>query len=236
MAARPEFNFQRTPVTLILMGVAVALELAFQLQPDLRVDFYNDWLGLLPRMWSGEPWRPFTSSLMHGGFIHAAFNVYWLAVFGQTLEIRFGSWRTLGLIVLLAYVSMLPEYVIGSYHRQQPIMIVGLSGVIYCLFGVVLVGRRWEPRFHMVCDEQTVQLLIGWFFLCIVLTHLGAMSVANIAHGAGFLFGVLYGLAIFDARRRAWWLVLAMLLTSIVLSTLIACPGHAGYEQTRLFR
>ena len=88
----------------------------------------------------------------------------------------------------------------------------------------------------MVCDEQTVQLLIGWFFLCILLTHFGVMLVANIAHGAGFLFGVLYGLAIFDAPRRRWWLPLAIVLTTIVLSTLIACPGHMGYEQTRLFR
>jgi GlpG protein len=236
MIALPELSFRRTPVTLVLMGVAVALELACTIRPEMRVDFYNRWLGILPYIWSGQLWRPFTSSLMHGDPIHAAFNVYWLAVFGHALEIRFGSGRLLGLIVLLAYVSMMPEYVIGSYRRREPVMLVGLSGVIYGLFGILLVGRRWERALGAVCDDQTVKLLIGWFLLCIVLTYLEIMPVANIAHGAGFLFGVVYGLAIFDARRRVGWLALSVVMSAVVLSTLIACPGHAGYEQVRWLR
>ena len=236
MVSLPELNFQRTPVTLIVMGVAVALELSFTIQPDARIESYNKWLGILPYIWAGQVWRPFTSALMHGGLLHAAFNVYWLAVFGQALETRFGSWRMLGLIVLLAYMSMMPEYVIGSYHRQRPVMIVGLSGVVYGLFGILVVGRRWRSELRMVCDDTTTKILIGWFFLCIVLTQIGFMNVANIAHGAGFLFGVLYGLVTFDTERRRWWLALSVLLTVLVLSTLITCPGHLGYEQMRLFR
>ncbi|MCX7425857.1 MAG: rhomboid family intramembrane serine protease [Planctomycetia bacterium] len=236
MIALPELSFRRTPVTLVLMGVAVALELAFTVRPEMRVDFYYKWLGILPCIWAGQLWRPFTSSLMHADPIHAAFNVYWLAIFGQTLEIRFGSYRVLGLIVLVSYVSMMPEYVIGGYHRRELVPIVGLSGVIYGLFGVLLVGRRWESPLGAVCDDQTVKLLIGWFFLCIALTYLEILPVANIAHGAGFLFGVVYGLAIFDARRRVGWLALSALMTVVVLSTLIACPGHPGYEQMRWYR
>jgi len=59
------------------------------------------------------------------------------------------------------------------------------------------------------------------------------MRVANIAHGAGFGFGVLYGLAIFDARRRRQWVVISALASAVVLSTLIACPGHRGYEHAK---
>lgn len=232
----PELDFQRTPVTLALMGIAAALELTFTIQPDARVDFYNNWLGILPYVWAGQPWRPLTSALMHGNLIHAAFNIYWLAVFGQALETRFGPWRTLAIVVLLAYASMMPEYVIGSYHRRRPVMIVGLSGVVYGLFGVVLIGRRWHNELRAVCDDPTVQILIGWFFLCIVLTQVGLMRVANIAHAAGFVFGMLYGLAIFDARRRAVWLAVAIPLSALVLATLVACPGHYGYEQMRLLR
>jgi hypothetical protein len=75
--------------------------------------------------------------------------------------------------------------------------------------------------------------MIGWFFLCIALTYLNIMSVANIAHGAGFGFGVVYGLAIFDTRHRTRWSIVAVLASLIVLSTLITCPGHWGYERAK---
>jgi len=233
MIALPEINFQRTPATLILAAVAVALEAVSLVNPELRLSYYNNYLGILPRIWAGELWRPFTSTLMHGGLLHAGFNVYWLILFGTALEGRIGPYRMLGLYVLLGYVSMMPEYVIGSYWREQPVMIVGLSGVVYGLFGILLIGRRWRPEFNAVCDQQTVQILVGWFFLSIVLTHLGVLNVANIAHAGGFGFGMLYGLAAFDRRRRWQWSALAIAASLLVLATLVACPGHRGYEHVK---
>jgi len=240
MLPTPQINFQRTPVTLIVAALVVALEVVCTLDefqhgdgPGRRLMYYNEYLGLLPSIWAGQLWRPFTSSLMHAGLLHAAFNVYWLLIFGPTLENRFGSYRTLGLVVLLGYVSMMPEYVIGSYHREQPIMIVGLSGIVYGLFGVLWIGRRWRPELEAVCSDETSKLLLGWFFLCILLTHFRVLMVANIAHGAGFIFGVLYGLVAFDARRRLRWAVPAGVASLLVLATLVVCPGHFGYEHVK---
>lgn len=236
MQVRPEINFQRTPVILIVAAVAVALELVCTIDETRRVAYYNDYLGLLPCIWTGQLWRPFTTSLLHANPLHAAFNIYWLLIFGPALEHRFGSYRMLGLIVLLGYVSMLPEYIIGSYHRDKPIMIVGLSGIVYGLFGMVWIGRRWRSEFRDICDDMTVNLLVAWFFLCIVLTYTEVMNVANIAHGAGAGFGVLYGLAAFHPRYRLQWTLAAVAATCLVLATLIGCPGHRGYENIKAFR
>ena len=237
---KPEINFQRTPVTLIVAAIVVALEVVCTLDElpgapggSRRFAYYNDYLGILPRLWAGELWRPFTSTLMHGGLIHAAFNVYWLMIFGPPLENRFGSYRFCGLIVLLGYASMMPEYVIGSYRRVNPIMIVGLSGVVYGLFGVVFVGRRRHAYLRAVCDDATVKLLLGWFFLCILLTYAGLMPVANIAHGAGFVFGVLYGMAVFDVANRLRWTLASVAATLLVAATLVVCPGHNAYEHIK---
>jgi membrane associated rhomboid family serine protease len=236
MPPLPELYFKRTPVTLIIMAVAVALEVVCTIDPDRREYFYDDLrLGMLSLIWAGELWRPLTSSLLHSGLIHAAFNMYWLAVFGGVLERRFGSYRFLGLIVLLAYVSAMPEFLYDNYNQpvDQQIGGVGFSGVGYGLFGMLWVGRRWRGELREVCDEGTVRLFIGWFFLCIVLTYLNMMPVANIAHGTGCLFGVLYGLAVFTPRHRRRWIALAVVASGLVLSTLIAFPGHRGYEHIR---
>ena len=236
MLVLPEINFRRTPVTLIVMAVAVALELACSLDDfqggGRRLACYNDYLGILPRIWAGQLWRPFTSTLMHGDLLHVGFNVYCLLIFGTALENHFGSYRTLGLVVLLGYVSMMPEYVIGSFGREEPIMIVGLSGTVYGMFGMLYIGRRWRPEFEAVCSPLTVLILVFWFFLCIVLTHTGDMRVANIAHCGGFMFGLLYGEAAFSRHRRRWT-SLAVMASLLVLSTLVACPGHSGYEHVK---
>jgi len=238
MPATPRLDFDRAPVTTLLAAVAASIEAACLLSElpgdsDLRIDLYNNALGILPRLWTGELWRPFTSSLMHGGLIHAAFNIYWLLVFGPVLEERFGSWRFAGTVVLLGYLSMMPEYVIGSYDLAEPIMIVGLSGLVYGLFGLLWMGRRWNPEFHDACDEQTAQVLLVWFFLCIGLTYARILNVANIAHGAGFGFGVLYAAAIWSPRHAERWRVAAVAASLVVLATLVACPGHNGYEHVR---
>ena len=186
-------------------------------------------------IWAGELWRPFATTLLHGGLLHVAFNAYWLVIFGRVLEPRFGSPRFLGLIVLLSYVSTLPQFIVTNFRTpiDQQIGCVGLSGVVYGLFGMLWIGRRWRPELRQVCDDATVKLFVGWFFACIVLTHFEIMPVANIAHGTGCLFGVLYGLVAFHPHHRMRWIILAAVASAPVLSTLIGFPGHRGYEHIR---
>jgi len=236
MLPLPEIKFKRTPVTLIITAVALALEVVCTLDPARRDYYANDLkLGMLSLIWEGELWRPFTSSLLHANFVHAAFNMYWLVVFGSVLEGRFGSWRFLGVIVLLCYVSAMPEFIVDNYNQpvDQQIGGVGFSGVGYGLFGLLWIGRRWRPEFREVCNDSTVRVFIGWFFVCIILTRLEIMPVANIAHGTGCLFGALYGLAALKPHRRRRWIVLAVVASAAVLSTLIGFPGHRGYEHIR---
>jgi len=236
MLRLPQVSFQRTPVTLSIAAVAAALEAVSTIVPDRRYYYLMDLkLGMLSTIWNGELWRPFTSTLLHVNLIHLLFNCFCLVTFGWVLEPRFGSARFLGLFVLLAYVSALPDFVITNFNTpiDAQISSVGLSGVIYGLFGMLWVGRRWHPEFEAACNADTVRLLIAWFFLCIALTALEILHVANIAHGAGLVFGVLYGLTIFDVRRRLRWGLLAGLATALVLATLIAVPGHNGYEHAR---
>ena len=81
-----------------------------------------------------------------------------------------------------------------------------------------------------ICNPTTVQLLIGWFFLCILLTMMKVWNVANTAHGAGFIFGYLLGQSIFTIRRRALWRAATVVAAVAMLGTLLWCPWHAGFQ------
>ena len=110
----PQLNFEKTPVTMLLMAVMAALEIMGMLDPGSRDRFYNDWMGLLPKIWIGEIWRPFTTTLLHGGLLHAFFNLYILALFGATIEHWIGPFRFLGLVVFLAFMSSLPQFLVSN--------------------------------------------------------------------------------------------------------------------------
>ena len=167
----PQIDFQRTPVTLMVTAIAAAIEIASLLKPELRNELYVYYrLGMLSPVWSGELWRPLTGCFLHGGLIHAVFNIYWMLIFASAVEVRFGSYRTFALIVLLAFVTSLPEFVVMNYSVVDVSAqrgIVGLSGILYGLFGLLWMGRRYEPSFYYVCTDSTVRFLLFWFVFCI---------------------------------------------------------------------
>jgi GlpG protein len=142
-----------------------------------------------------QPWRLVTSALPHVNIIHLAFNLYWLWVFGTLLEEVLGRLATLGVALLFAAGSAAGEFTFFGGG-------VGLSGVVYGMFGLLWVLSRKDPRFRDAIDRQTIQLFIAWFFACVVMTVTGIMPVGNVAHGVGALLGVLLGLALVTTGRR----------------------------------
>jgi GlpG protein len=194
---------------------------------EARSALFEDQLGLNEKVWDGEYWRPLTTTLMHGGLVHLAMNLLAFAVFGGAVEHYLGSPRTAVVIVFLAYVSALPELAIWGARG------VGFSGVVFGLFGWVLVARRYKPDLYMVCPPQTVTLMACWFLLGIAATAGGFWNIANTAHGAGWLFGALLGLTMFRERRRIWWALATSILATLILATMFLPEGLPAYEHWR---
>jgi membrane associated rhomboid family serine protease len=144
----------------------------------------------------GQPWRLLTSALLHGGWLHLLFNAYFYWSLGAAVELHFGHLRAGVLAALFAAGSMTAEYALSSNA-------IGLSGVVYGWGGLGWILGRRDPRFAEVVDRRTVEALAIWFLLCALMTALGYWRVANVAHGAGALLGVLAGAVIAGRHRRA---------------------------------
>ena len=208
----------RYPITTGVAALAVLATLRLWTGADIErfmIGYDNWWL---------QPWRLLTPTLFHGNTLHLLFNLCWLWVFGTRIEEELGSGRTLGIYVLLA---------LGSTTADQALFgpCIGLSGVVYGLFGLLWILGKSDPRFLGVIDRQTWRLLVGWFFLCIVLTVANVFNVANVAHAAGFLFGVLL----------AWTMTARSILTQVrnaaILAALLALcvvGGTAGRPYVNL--
>jgi membrane associated rhomboid family serine protease len=229
----PPIDFRRTPVTLVVFAASLALAIVCEFDKSAE-ETYFERLRIWPTIWAGDIWRPVTTTLLHGNlFPHALFNLYFLLYFGVALEERIGPPRMAGLLMLLASISSLAEYVLLPLLFGRIGTNVGLSGVVYGLFGLFWIGSRYRTEFALICPPQLVQWMLFWLVLCFVLTQFHVLHIANIAHAAGLGMGMLVGLAMFDVRRRAQWIAAVCANSGAVLATLVICPWHPGFRLVR---
>ena len=202
------------PVTGILMTSAIAVTIWWWLGGDVTV------LTLDYRVWS-EPWRLVTPVLPHIDVFHLFFNLYWLYVLGGKVETVFGSYKTTAIYLLLGIGSSLAQY---AFSRSG----VGLSGIGYGLFGFLWVLSRNDLRFSNAIHHQVVQLFIGWFILCVVLSIADVWQVGNFAHGAGAALGCVLGWCVV-ARTSNMRLVSHLLLGGIAGGLIFAASIGRPY-------
>lgn len=161
--------------------------------------------------WPQEPWRLFTSCLLHGSFLHLGFNVYWTYLLGRIVEPTFGLPKTIAILVFLALISSGAQWAFSGSA-------VGLSGIVYGLFGLLWMLQRYKPGFRAVMDQGTAKMFVGWFFFCIVATEMEWMRIANHAHGFGAIAGLLLGLlACAPQIIQAWKAALLIVLMTLLI-------------------
>ena len=155
-----------------------------------------------------------TSMFLHGGFLHIAFNMLYLFIFGDNVEDRFGHFRFLIFYFVCGIVAGLTHILLNS---GSSIPSVGASGAIA---GVLAAYLRLFPHaqvrtllligpFILVPRIAAAFLIIFWFatqFLAGVMS-LGAQTeqgsgVAVWAHVGGFVCGLVLT-ELFRPRRQA---------------------------------
>ena len=145
----------------------------------------------------GQVWRLITPVFIHAslfasgmGFLHLLFNMMWLKDLGGMLEGAQGSRSMLVKFLVLAMISNLAQF-----YFSGP-MFGGMSGVVYGLLGYCWIRGRQDLTSGLFVQSQTAGFMVVWFFLCLF----GVMGpVANAAHGAGLLVGLVLGWL--DSRR-----------------------------------
>lgn len=218
---RPEFLDYRATILLCVASLILSVR-EFQ-GSDMSV------LHIDHQVWPEEPWRLFTACLLHGGWIHLIFNIYWTFRFGSILEPVLGMVPMIGVVLLLGLTSSGAQWAFDGGG-------VGLSGVGYGLFGILWALDRYHPNFRGVLSEDLVKLFVIWFFICIIATRMGAMQIANIAHGVGAVVGGLFGLTLtpLGMKRRVAWLILGGLTLGISLASTIGRP-YVNFSEHRVW-
>lgn len=208
--ARPAQDARAVLTLMVLSGVLSTFELLGSDLGDLLTD---------PLRWPARPWTLVTSALIHGHLLHLFFNLMLLWQLGRLVELIWGTLRTaLFLLCLLAGTSA------AQWALSGPS--IGLSGVVYGLFGLLWAVDRWQEDKQGLMPPSTANLLWGWLVLCIVLTEAGLLRVANVAHASGALLGASLGWSLSRPRdQRGWrWFLFPALVLLMTLAGLFGRP------------
>ena len=152
---------------------------------------------VLPEIKQGELWRLVTPIFLHFGLTHIVLNLVATWMLGQLIEWRQGALMLAGLTALLAIVSNLAQYIVSG-----PVF-GGISGVVYGYFGYLWIQGRVNPRFGALLHPTFVTIMLGWFLICWsgLLEKLLGVHIANTAHTAGLVCGMVAALAFYYLSR-----------------------------------
>ena len=196
-------NMRIGPVTVTLIATCVVVFFASDMgaNGNALVSLFTfvpvEWVrggyipGSVSAIWEGQPWRLFTPMLLHFGWLHIFFNMWWMKDLGTAIERVFSSRYLLVLVLVIAAVSHVLEYVMSG-----PRIFGGMSGVVYGLFAFIWIRGRFDPSFPYRIPQQLVTFMLIW----LALGFTGLVGhIANWVHLGGLLTGAAWGFV--TARR-----------------------------------
>jgi len=167
-----------------------------------------------------EYWRLLTAGFLHEGFLHIAFNMFFLYVMGPMLEPAIGR-----LNFAVVYFASLFAGSFGALLFQPHALTVGASGACFGVLGALIVIAR-DRGIPIWQSGLGITLLINLVF------SLSVRGISIGGHLGGVIGGALAGWAIVELaeRRRQQPLALAacLLIAVVSVAAAIAVAGAHG--------
>ena len=188
-------------MAILAATVIVSLTVFFSSEGQALQDFLMLDKGAVA---SGEYWRLWTVTLVHGDLLHLFFNMYALFLVGPVVERWYGSIRFVAFYLLCAAGGSIASFVFGDGQYA-----VGASGAIFGLFGILLAaGRAHHPMDRASRGiVQQMGVLIG---INLLFGFASGGVIDNAAHVGGLVAGLWIGYFIVPtkvATMSAAWTV-----------------------------
>jgi len=189
------------PVTITVVSLCIVVYLimwVFGEQAVIGPLLISEYIRpVLPEIQSGQIWRLVTPAFIHFGLFHIVFNMLWTWELGRLIEWRQGGVLLSVIVLVMATVSNLAQYVVSGP------LFGGMSGVVYGLFGYIWLQGITNPKFAVKMNPAVVKLLLAWFVICWtgILEMVFGIAIANTAHTAGLLSGIALSLLVSGVYR-----------------------------------
>jgi membrane associated rhomboid family serine protease len=195
---RPYVNYGLIGINIVIFIYEVIVTSNFSNRTAVIALFYN--YGAIPDLiLSGQNLGSiFSSMFMHGGIAHLLGNMFFLHVFGDNLEDRFGHFKYLMLYLFWGVMAAFAHSIYAVATGQGDIPAIGASGAISGVLGAYLVFYP-HAKIHTIIFAffiTTVRIpaiayIPFWFIMQLVFAFIGQSGgVAYLAHIGGFIIGL----------------------------------------------
>ncbi len=195
------------PVTALLITLSIGVAIVTRVGHDNNACakfLMADWhvnpqgnqlvsLGIWELLKQGQIHRWISPIFLHFGPMHLFFNMSATLAYGRVIEQRSGSFRLLGIVLVLALISNFAQYAVSGPTFG------GMSGVDFGLFGFLWMKSRYAPDYGVWMGRDYVLYTLLFAGMCV----LGALGpIANTAHFTGMFTGM--ALAMIPVIPRIW--------------------------------
>lgn len=151
----------------------------------------SEWFALSAPL--ARPWTLVTSVYAHASLTHLLTNALALAVIGLLLERFTTRARFHGFVLVTGAIAGTTQHAV-SVLVGQPTAVIGASGAILALYGYALAGNPLTGGMLSVLGLSRRAKLVLLALVALGVTALtAAPGVALVAHGTGFVLGLVAG-------------------------------------------
>lgn len=171
------------------------------------------WFALWPGAGTGieslpllSPWQMVTYSFLHGSFLHLAFNMLAVWMFGGDLERVWGVKRVAAAYFASVVTGGITQLIVGAMFGEGGGPVIGASAGVFGLllaYALVFPNRKIMPLFPPIPMPSRVFVLL-YAILELVFGVTGTVSgVAHFAHLGGLIGGWLVW-KYWRSKPRGW--------------------------------
>ncbi len=211
---RDEVRSETAPLfTILLIGLNVTIFLFSSFGGALEAMVAR--FGFTPGAVIRNPEVIVSSIFLHANLLHLVSNMWFLWLYGDNIEDRFGRLPYLGLYLVSGAAGNLLHTIFTGFSTTMPV--IGASGAVAGVMGsyVVCFPRARVKSifflvFYPIFFHVPALLLLGFWMIgefWMALIAQPGDHVAHWAHVGGFLLGVLWGWPRRHrfASSRGWW-------------------------------
>jgi len=200
-------------LTLLLIGVNSYLFVRTAIPESLESVVQH--FGFTPELALQRPYVLITSTFLHGGWLHLIGNMWFLWLYGDNIEDRYGRLPFLGLYLLAGIVGNFTHAFLTGFDSTLPV--IGASGAVAGVMGSYLIRfpmARIRCVFLLVIYPilprvHALFILGMWMVLEFYQAWIAIPGdhVAHWAHVGGFMTGVIWTLPRRGRyrERQGWW-------------------------------
>jgi len=164
--------------------------LAWLLSPIEYEFLFNNLVFSTDNILQGKIWTPITALFIHYDGLHLVSNIFFLFIFGNTLEEELGKNK----ILLAFFIGGITAFLLSSFFYDSRTAMLGASGAIFALTSIVMLVKPLKFSFSLFMPLGLVAIIYFLYNVAAIYFELQS-NVSFVSHVIGFIVGIPFGIS-----------------------------------------